>query len=103
MDNFVKKYDFGFVFEFIRKNYSITDDIIDDTINDTINQKIVLTPTEEDVLNTIKNNNRATRLQISKIVNKSEPTVQRAINKLVKNKYIIRVGSNKNGFWEVLD
>ena len=98
-----KNNDFGFVFEFIRKNYSITDDIIDDTINDTINQKIVLTPTEEDVLNTIKNNNRATRLQISKIVNKSEPTVQRAINKLVKNKYIIRVGSNKNGFWEVLD
>ena len=32
MDNFVKKYDFAFVFEFIRKNYSITNDTINDTI-----------------------------------------------------------------------
>lgn len=36
------------------------------------------------------------------IVNKSHITIQRSINKLVKQKRIERVGANKNGYWKYI-
>ena len=70
--------------------------------NDTENIIVLLSATEQDVLKAIKDNNSVTRLQLSKIVNKSEATVQRAISTLVKGHYIKRVGSNKRGYWKIL-
>ena len=57
-------------------------DSISDTENDTENIIVLLSATEQDVLKAIKDNNSVTRLQLSKIVNKYEATVQRAISTL---------------------
>ena len=99
--------DFGFVFEFIRKKHDTVNDTLNDSISDTENDTeniiVLLSATEQDVLKAIKDNNSVTRLQLSKIVNKSEATVQRAISTLVKGNYIKRVGSNKRGYWKILE
>ena len=91
------------MFEFIRKKHDALNDSISDTENDTENIIVLLSATEQDVLKAIKDNNSVTRLQLSKIVNKSEATVQRAISTLVKGNYIKRVGSNKRGYWKILE
>lgn len=84
--------DFGFVFEFLR-NKNVTTNV-------TTNVTVRLTKTEAQVLDIISNNRSLNRSDIAKKINKSEMTVQRSINKLVKYGYIKRVGSNKNGFWQ---
>ena len=39
---------------------------------------------------------------IDKMIERTEMTVQRAIKKLIDEKLIRRVGSNKNGYWEII-
>lgn len=36
------------------------------------------------------------------MIDRAEMTVQRAIKKLIDEKLIRRVGSNKNGYWEII-
>lgn len=87
--------EFGFVFEFLRKHNV--------SINVPINVSINLTKTEVLILNIIKNNKDINKAQIAKMIDKSEMTVQRAIKKLTDEGLIKRVGSNKTGYWEVID
>ncbi len=54
------------------------------------------------MLDIIKNNKGVNKNKIAKMIEKSEMTVQRAIKKLIDKKLIKRVGSNKNGYWEVI-
>lgn len=86
--------DFGFTFEFLRNQ----NDLINDTINDTINY---LSIDEKKVFEIISKNEKQNKEQISHIIGKSIPTVQRIISKLIKKNLIERVGSNKNGFWVI--
>ena len=51
----------------------------------------------------IKNNGRFKKSEIAKMIGKSEMTVQRAISKLVETGLIERVGSNKTGYWKVIE
>lgn len=71
-------------------------------INVPINVSTNLTNIETQVLEIIKTNKRINKAQISKTINKSEMTVQRAIKKLVENNLIKRVRSNKTGYWEII-
>lgn len=50
----------------------------------------------------IKNNKGINKTQIAKMIDRAEMTVQRAIKKLIDEKLIRRVGSNKNGYWEII-
>ena len=50
-----------------------------------------------------KNNKDINKAQIAKMIERSEMTVQRAIKKLTDERLIKRVGSNKTGYWEVID
>ena len=86
--------EFGFVFEFLRKQNV--------SINVPINVFINLTNTEEHVLEIIKTNKGVNKAQIAKIIDKTEMTVQRAIKKLIDENLIRRVGSNKTGYWEAV-
>ncbi len=86
--------EFGFVFEFLRKRNVL--------INNSIEESTNLSDTESSVLEIIKNNKEINRNQIAKMINKSEMTVQRAIKKLIDEKLIKRIGSNKTGYWEVV-
>ncbi|MCF0106338.1 MAG: MarR family transcriptional regulator, partial [Holdemanella sp.] len=82
---------FGFTFEFIRKNNSVSTVYIEDE----------LTTTEQAVLDQIRNKERISKADIARNIDKGEKTVQRAISKLIKLGYIIRVGSNKTGYWRI--
>ncbi len=75
---------------------------INDTINDSINDLINLNSTEALVLEVIKTNKRVNKKQIATIIERTEITVQRAIKKLLNEKLIKRVGSNKTGYWEIV-
>ena len=86
--------EFGFVFEFLRKQNV--------SINVPINVSLNLTNTENLVLEIIKNNKGVTKAQIAKTINKSEMTIQRAIKKLIDENLIRRIGPNKTGYWEVI-
>ncbi len=42
-------------------------------------------------------------IQLAIRINKSEKTVQRIISKLIENNMVERVGSNKDGYWKVIE
>lgn len=70
-------------------------------INVSLNVFLNLTDTEKLVLEILKTNKSINKPQIANAINKTEMTVQRAIKKLINEKMIKRVGSNKTGYWEV--
>ncbi len=41
--------------------------------------------------------------EIAENVNKSEKTIQRAINSLIDKGLVVRVGSNKEGYWKIVN
>ncbi len=84
---------YGFSFGFTRKNGTIS--VIN---NDTID----LTENEKFVYNTLKNNSKTTREELSELLDKSERTIQRILNSLVQKGFIIRVGSTRYGYWEII-
>ncbi|MGM9970632.1 MAG: winged helix-turn-helix transcriptional regulator [Anaeroplasma sp.] len=86
--------EFGFVFEFLRKQNV--------SINVPINVSLNFTSTEALVLEILKTNKGINKNQISKMIGKTEMTVQRAIKKLIEKNLIKRVGSNKTGNWEIV-
>lgn len=82
------------------KNDTTNDTITteNDTINDTINE---LSDKERQIFDSIKQENNITAHKIATQLNKSIITVKRAINTLKIKGLIVRVGSNKTGFWSV--
>ena len=81
---------YEFSFSFIRSN-----DTNNDTINDTKENR------EQDILNIIKRNKYSTRESIAAELGVSTATVGRELQKLQKMGLIKRIGSNKNGYWEI--
>ncbi len=86
----------GFYFEFYRNNVS------NDTINDTIND--IIKTFEKDLLEFIRSNNGILNSinEAMNYFNKARITIQRALSALIEKGYIIRVGSNKVGYWKVV-
>ncbi len=60
-----------------------------------------LTPNERAVYALIKGNTRITREEIAKSIGRTVRTVQRITNSLVDKGYILRVGNNQFGYWEI--
>ncbi len=60
-----------------------------------------MTEMEKRVFDLIKENARISKETISQQIGKSEKTVQRIISSLVDKELVIRVGSNKTGYWMV--
>lgn len=83
---------YGFNFVFYRMNIPV---------NIPVETDIKLNATETQVYDLIYSNLKITKNEISKRIGKSEKTVQRAIAKLEKEKMIVRIGSNKSGYWEI--
>jgi len=61
-----------------------------DTVNDT-------------VFNLIRQNNNITAIEISKQLNISLSTVKRKIKKLKEQNRIERIGSDKAGYWKIVE
>ena len=72
-----------------------------DEINDKINDKIKDLDTE--ILKLLADNCYMTIPELAKSVSKSEPTIYRHLDAIIKAKKIERVGSRKNGYWRVIN
>ena len=82
--------DFGFTFVFKRNG-----DFLNDRINDRIN------PLDLEIIKEIQNNKYITIIQLATDLNKSQATIQRHMNTLIKENKIKRIGSKKTGYWEL--
>jgi len=82
---------YGFFFEFIRTNVQISVQI-----------NAELTEQEQVVFNLIHNNEGISKAEMAVRIGKSEKTVQRIIASLIEKNVIIRVGSNKSGYWKAV-
>lgn len=61
-----------------------------------------LNETEKDIYSLIKDNPKITRDETALKINKTIRTIQRITNSLVSKGYILRIGNNRFGYWEVL-
>jgi ATP-dependent DNA helicase RecG len=87
------KYDLsGFLITF-----SFTQKIVTVNVNDNL-----INAAEELILTYISNNNRITIPELIKKTNTSRSTIERHIKKLKKDRKIVRIGSDKSGYWKSL-
>lgn len=84
----------GFWFIIFRKKGSI---------NNTINGTIKLTELQQIVLNEVRLDPYITREKMEKKLGRSSRTIQRVLSQLKENKIISRTGSNKTGYWTILN
>lgn len=87
-----RKEGYGFFFEFIRNNgkeVKITENKISEL--------------EKKVYSLIEENMGISKKDMAENVNKSEKTIQRAINSLIDKGLVVRVGSNKEGYWKIVN
>lgn len=87
-----KNDDFGFTFIFKRKN-----NFLNDKINDKINS------VDEAIIKAINRNKYITIPELSNEIKKAEPTIYRHIKSLTEKGRIKRVGSRKQGYWQLFD
>ena len=87
-------YDFGFRFIFHRNNV---------TVHVTQNVTVKLIDTDYRILNLLKEKPDYTREILANKVGKTVRTVQRSLDKLTQAGKITRIGSDKTGYWEVIE
>ena len=75
---------------------------VNDTVNGTVNDGVKLTPTEQAVLDCIRENNLINVAEIVDCTKKGRSTIMRAIKSLKEKGFIQRVGSDKTGSWKIL-
>jgi predicted HTH transcriptional regulator len=56
---------------------------------------------KDDILRLLKENPRLTRAELATTLGKSEHTIKEHIAQLKKKGVLRRVGSDRNGYWEV--
>ena len=87
-------------------NATIRNGVINETdgvINEIINGAINISSPEQAVLAAIRKKPRITKMELQKETSFGKSTIDRAI-KALKEKYLIkRVGSNKTGYWEIIN
>lgn len=93
--------EYSIVGEDITVKFTAHDSIYSDTVNDTVNGTVNLSDFEKDILTAISQNPNYTRKQICDVMAVSLSTVSRTIKKLKDLGYINRIGSDKNGYWEI--
>ena len=84
-------------------NYKPEEDVDSDKLHDKLHDKFPeLSAKSIDVLEAIKNNPRYNANEIGEQIGLSERQVKTYITKLKQLGLIVRVGSNKTGYWRVL-
>lgn len=90
-----EKSGYGFTFIFYRVTENRNNVYLDVTLDG-------LNDLEIEALNLIKTNPKITREEIGTFIKKNIRTVQRITNSLVSKGFLIKVGNNRFGYWEVL-
>ncbi|MCL2521956.1 MAG: putative DNA binding domain-containing protein [Erysipelotrichales bacterium] len=80
------------------KNDGVSDDA-NDVVNDGVN--IFLSGNAKLVYKIIRDKKANTTNEIIRVIDKSKPTVERALRELKENKLIKRIGSDKSGYWDL--
>ena len=62
-----------------------------------------LTNNRQLILQEIRNNPNITTVQLSKVINISETAIDNNLKYLKENGYLMRNGSNKTGYWEIME
>jgi ATP-dependent DNA helicase RecG len=77
--------------------------MLNDKINDKKNDKITPKTTTLDhrIVEAVKGNKYITIPELAALTGKSEATIHRHLDVLVKSGKIARVGSRKTGFWDI--
>lgn len=74
----------------------------DSTIYSTNNSTIRLSMTQAAILSLIKEKNDITIAELANKLNKEISTIKKSIKNLKDSGVLIRVGTNRKGYWEVL-
>lgn len=69
----------------------------------TVKVAVKVTVNQRKIIEAIKNNQFITQENLAKIVGITRKSVQENMKKLQENHLIKRIGSDKNGFWQVCD
>lgn len=72
-------------------------------INEAINGAINISATEQTVLSAIKKSPKITKVELQKETTLGKSTIDRAIKSLKGKCFIERVGSNKTGYWKIIN
>lgn len=75
---------------------------VGDKVGYKVGDKSLLNSTQVKILSEIRNNPNITKPQLSILIGIGKTAIDNNIAKLKKYGYIERVGSNRNGFWQVL-
>ena len=73
------------------------------TISATINATIKLTDSQKKILEIILSDPRINQAEIAEQLNLHRVSVAKSMSKLQKEGVLKRVGSNKNGYWEIVE
>ena len=93
---------YEFTDNFIRVNFKFKSPESLSNIPRAVNENnYLLSETQERIVNLIKENNRITQSEISKLLGINRTTVARNLKDLKNQNVIKRTGSNKNGQWEI--
>lgn len=65
--------------------------------------RLDMTSTDEYILKVLETNGRVTATRIAEVLGVSESTVRRSFRRLKEYGFIERIGSNKAGYWRVVD
>ena len=71
------------------------------TVNATVNATVKLSETEKAILNSISENENITIDELSERIGKHRTTIVRSLNQLKKKGLVNRIGSDKDGHWEI--
>ncbi|SHJ33408.1 ATP-dependent DNA helicase RecG [Dethiosulfatibacter aminovorans DSM 17477] len=89
-----------FIVSFVRESFFNN---VGETVGETVGEKFVINQLQKSILEQIKNNPKVTAEKIAGIIGVSSRTVERNIKLLKDNEYIVRVGADKGGYWEIID
>ena len=74
---------------------------IDDKVNNNTKNNISLNKTRKKIVTEMRDNPNVTTEQLRAILGISKTAIEKNITFLKSNKYIERIGANKNGYWKV--
>ena len=58
---------------------------------------------KQEVYKTISENEKITKLDLSKLLGKTERTIQRIASSLMKKGYLSRIGNNRFWYWKIIN
>lgn len=76
---------------------------VDGAINEVINGAINISATEQAVLSAIKKNQKIIKVELQKETSFGKSTIDRSIKALKEKCLIERIGSNKTGYWKIIN